>query len=260
MWRWRARWLLRLGVGSLLLLGACSAPAAAPAAAPRAPAAPPVAQATAVSTHSAGVRELIEGARSEGELQLILSPSMFDRGEALPRFQQAFNDYYGLNITFTPSFGPSQPQLAATIAQAVQAGRRSPTDVYFGSDLHIGTLLKAGALEAVDWHALDDRIPRMAIAEGNVGLAYGSSFQGIAYSQNRVAPAEAPRTLQEVLDPKWKGRVASTPYAAGFPQLARATAWGEARTTEYVRQLADHISGLIRCGEEERLLRALVPS
>ena len=146
------------------------------------------------------------------------------------------------------------PQLAALVGQEVQAGKKPQTDLFLGSDIHIGTLLRAGALEPIEWRTLDERLPAMAVSEGNVGLAYGSSYSGMTYNVNRVPAADVPQSLQSLLDPQWKGKIASTPFAAGFPQLARSTAWGEPRTKEFVQALADQVGGLMRCGENERLL------
>ncbi|HLH25001.1 MAG TPA: extracellular solute-binding protein [Chloroflexota bacterium] len=228
------------------------APASAPAPSATAPAA--VAAPNGAATWPPAVQRLIDGARAEGELDLVLSATFFKRGEALPQIQQAFNQRYGLNVRIQRTVGPTMPQLAALLGQEVQAGKKPQTDLFLGSDIHISTLLRAGALEPIDWRALDSRIPAMAVSEGNVGLAYGSSYSGMTYNQNLIPPAEVPSTLQSLLDPKWKGKIASTPFAAGFPQLARSTAWGEPRTTAYVQALADQVGGLMRCGENERLL------
>jgi iron(III) transport system substrate-binding protein len=200
------------------------------------------------------VQQLIEGARREGELNLVISSSYFNEGKALPEIEQAFNAHFGLSTRINRVAGPSMPQMAARVAQEVQAGRAPQTDLYHGSDEHIATLLAAGALQPVEWRALDSRIPANAVAEGNVGVAYGSWFPGITYNQNLIAPADAPKSLADVLQPRWQGKIASTPYAAGFYRLALSNEWGEQRTTEYVRQLADHVGGLLRCGEHERLL------
>jgi iron(III) transport system substrate-binding protein len=241
-----------------------SAPAAGGAPAGAAVSAPPPAPASAAAAGSStgvgatqwspAVQRLIDGARAEGTLDLVLSASFFQRGEALPAIEQAFNRHYGLNVHIQRTVGPSMPQLAGMVGQEVQAGKKPQTDLFMGSDIHIATLLRAGALEAIDWRALDDRIPAMAVGEGNVGVAYGSSYSGMTYNLNLVPPAEVPTSLQGLLDPRWKGKIASTPYAAGFPQLARSTAWGEQRTKDYVRALADQAGGLMRCGENERLL------
>jgi iron(III) transport system substrate-binding protein len=200
------------------------------------------------------VQRLVDGARAEGELNLVLSSSFFKRGEALPQIQQAFNQRYGLNVRIQRTVGPTMPQLAALIGQEVQAGKRPQSDLFLGSDIHVATLLRNGAVEAIDWRALDERLPAMAVAEGNAGLAYGSSYSSMTYNQGLIPAAEVPSSLQSLLEPKWKGKIASTPYAAGFPQLARTSAWGEQRTREYVQALADQIGGLMRCGENERLM------
>jgi iron(III) transport system substrate-binding protein len=208
----------------------------------------------AVGAHAPEVQRLIEGARREGELNLVLSSSYFNEGKALPEIEQAFNAHFGLTTRINRVAGPSMPQTAARVAQEVQAGRAPQTDLYHGSDEHIATLLAAGALQPIEWRALDSRIPANAVAEGSVAVAYGSWFPGITYNENLVSAADAPKSLADVLQPRWQGKIASTPYAAGFYRLALSNEWGEQRTTEYVRQLADQVGGLLRCGEHERLL------
>jgi ABC-type Fe3+ transport system substrate-binding protein len=184
----------------------------------------------------------------------VLSSSFFKRGEALPQIEQAFNQRYGLDVRIQRTVGPSMPQLAGLLGQEVQAGKKPQTDLFLGSDIHIATLLRSGAVEAIDWRALDDRLPAAAVAEGNAGLAFASSYSSLTYNQSLVPAAEVPSSLQSLLEPKWTGKIASTPYAAGFTQLVRPTAWGEQRTKEYVRAFADQIGGLMRCGENERLM------
>lgn len=208
----------------------------------------------AAETRSPAVQKLVDGARAEGELNLVLSSSYFNEGQALPEVEQAFNSYFGLNTKINRVVGPSMPQMAGRVAQEVQNGRTPQTDLYHGSDEHIASLLAADALQPIDWRALDERIPANAIGENNVALAYGSWFPGITYNQSLVPPADVPKTLADVLDPRWQGKIASTPYAAGFYRLALANEWGERPTTEYVQRLADQVGGLIRCGENPRLL------
>src|SRR4029077_18667074 len=42
-------------------------------------------------------------------------------------------------------------------------------------------------------------------------------------------------------------------YAAGFDVLLADDVWGRQRTVEYVRKLSRQITGVIRCGEAERI-------
>src|SRR5262249_44432671 len=62
-----------------------------------------------------------------------------------------------------------------------------------------------------------------------------------------------PRSTQDLLKASYKGRLASTPYAANWPLLATPEAWGEPRTFDYITKLTDQLSGLLRCAELERV-------
>jgi ABC-type Fe3+ transport system substrate-binding protein len=57
--------------------------------------------------------------------------------------------------------------------------------------------------------------------------------------------------MADIFNPKWKGKIASTPYAAGFDRLALARGIDAIRPV--VRKTAEWAGGLIRCGEYERL-------
>lgn len=57
-----------------------------------------------------------------------------------------------------------------------------------------------------------------------------------------------------MLKPEYKGRVASTPYAAYFDLLSTDELWGRDRTFDYVTRLSEQAAGLIRCNESERLI------
>src|SRR5262249_50006559 len=63
-----------------------------------------------------------------------------------------------------------------------------------------------------------------------------------------------PRSMQDLLKPEYKGRIASTPYAAWFNYLGSPEGWGPTRTMDYVARFADQVVGLMRCNEKERLL------
>jgi len=64
---------------------------------------------------------------------------------------------------------------------------------------------------------------------------------------------DPPKRLVDYLDPKWKGKLASTPYAAGFDILAANDMWGPKKTIDFVRKLSSQVAGLIRCGDVERI-------
>jgi iron(III) transport system substrate-binding protein len=206
-------------------------------------------------TRSPALQALIDGARQEGQLVLIWGENTAGGPDGVRRWVEGLNKLYGLNldVQFTP--GPAMPEVAARIAQEYQAGRAASSDILFGTEPHVVSLVEADALEPVDWASWAPHIedPRL-IAPDGVAVEIASRVPGITYNSNRITGELIPRTLEDVLKPQYKGRIASTPYAANFDRLASPEKWGEARTIQYVTKLSDQVAGLIRCGEVDRLL------
>ncbi|HLH24253.1 MAG TPA: ABC transporter substrate-binding protein [Chloroflexota bacterium] len=237
-----------LGLAVLLALAGCGSGAGRP------PPQEPASVQGAAPAADSRLQPLVDGARREGALSLIWGEGTMGGSDGIRRLAEGFNRQYGLNldVKFTP--GPSMPSVAARIAEEYQAGRPSATDVQVGYANHIMAAMHADAIEPVDWASWAPNVQRPElIAGGGAAVAYQSSWPGIAYNTQRVRADEVPRTLQDLLKPQYKGRIASTPYAASFDQVAAPEVWGEERTFAYVRQLADQIAGLIRCNEMQRL-------
>jgi ABC-type Fe3+ transport system substrate-binding protein len=200
------------------------------------------------------LQPLIEAARQESSLSFIWGDGTMGGSEGLQRLAEGFNRYYDLHLAvkFTP--GPSMPNMAARTAQEYQAGRPASTDLQVGYANHIRAVIQVGGIEAVDWAAWASNLqdPRLISANG-MAVAYQSSTPGITYNTSRVVGAAVPRTLQDLLKPQYKGRLASTPYAASFDQVSVPEVWGQQRTLEFARALAPQTAGLIRCNEMDRL-------
>jgi len=110
-------------------------------------------------------------------------------------------------------------------------------------------------LMPVDWASWAPNLqdPRL-IAPGNSAVELISSTIGFTYNSARLSEAAMPKNMDELLKPEFRGRVASTPYAAMFDNLSSPELWGEQRTKDYLRRFSEQVSGLIRCGENDRLL------
>jgi ABC-type Fe3+ transport system substrate-binding protein len=59
--------------------------------------------------------------------------------------------------------------------------------------------------------------------------------------------------MADFLKPEWKGKIASTPYAANFDVLAAKDVWGPEKAIDYARKLSGQLAGLMRCDEGERI-------
>jgi iron(III) transport system substrate-binding protein len=207
---------------------------------------------------NAALQPLIEAAQKETLLKAAWSPSSFGGSAGFERLVQGMNRRYGLSIKaqFTP--GIDEQAMAGRLAQEAAAGQPATEDVYLGNPAGIHDALPTNVFKPIDWRALVDR-PLIAegdfdpVAPNNAAVAFASSVVGVTYNTNLVRGADVPRRLNDLLDPKWKGKIASTPYASGWREFVAADLLGQDQTFAFVRKFAPQVGGLIRCGESDRI-------
>jgi ABC-type Fe3+ transport system substrate-binding protein len=247
--------VLRALAATFLVLALSACAPGAPARGTQSASAPqPAAGAVARAAAQSGpLQDLIEGARREGQLVLIGGEGTFGGTEAIRRLADGYNRLYGLNVNvqFTP--GPSMPQMTSRVAQEVLAGRSATTDVLIAYATSMIAAMQADALEAVDWSwAPNLQDPRL-LGPNGVAVTYETSLAGITYNTQRLTGDLVPTSLQDLLKPGYKGRIATTEYAAYFDLLSFDDLWGKDRIFDYVTRLSDQVIGLIRCSETSRI-------
>jgi ABC-type Fe3+ transport system substrate-binding protein len=215
---------------------------------------------TVESLHAASatsLAQLIEGAKKEGIIRGQWSQNSFGGAQGLTELVAGMNKKYGLNLKsqFTP--GPDMQRLMLRLVQEAVAGQPASTDLYMGNSQAIFDAMKANILKPTEWTAILPRKipPEMGfdpIAPQGVAIAFATTVVGILYNTDLVKGDDIPQSLEDVLKPKWKGKIASTPYAAGFRELAMPGLLGREYVIDYVKKLSRQIGGLLRCGEAER--------
>lgn len=223
----------------------------------------PIAAMLTVGTASAmdapkDLKALIAGAKKEKVLKGMWSSSSLRGGKGFRYIVGQMNKKYGLKLQakFTP--GPSMTRMVAKITREVKAGQPASADIMWNNS---GGALKGGKigiLRKMNWLAYLDRQPLKwegfdPVAPGGFALAGGGTLVGIMYNSDLVKANEVPTKFDDIFNPKWKGKIATTPYVAGMREFGMPSMLGPKVMTDFTKRLTNHIGGLMRCGSTDRI-------
>ncbi len=196
---------------------------------------------------SSELAKLVAAAKAEGALNYSGGGGTT---AGLKPLAEAMNKKFGTNLklSFTP--GPSMPQMASRLIQESQAGRKLSVDFFLGRPGHVYPMMQQGLLEPFAWARYFPYVTDpMLYYDGRIVMV-GSKFNtGAVYNTKLIAKEDVPRKLEDVLNPKWKGKIAITPYAAGFSWVALELGVVE-KTLDFHRRLVEHAGGVVRDAEE----------
>ena len=201
---------------------------------------------------SPALKKLAAAAAREGAVTLSWSQTTLGGSQGAARMQAAINKMFGTNIRINFLPGPDMARVINQAATELAAGQKSHVDILLGAAPQIAPVVKLDFFEPVDWQGyLPGRItPQMTELGGRI-IRIVTGLSGVTYN-SALAPMK-PTLLDDFLRPAWKGKIASTPYAAGLDVLLAEDVWGREKTITYVRALARQIAGVMRCGEAERV-------
>ena len=160
-------------------------------------------------------------AASAGSVTLYSGRAESLVGPLLERFEQKT----GIDVQVRYA---GTPELAATL---LEEGDRTPADVFLSQDAAaLGALSRAGRMRPLEARLLDLVAPEFRSQRGDwVGVS--GRARVVVYGTERMNEADVPKDLQQVLDPRYRGRFGVAPANASFQaHLAalRAVAGAEA--------------------------------
>src|SRR5581483_5629756 len=175
---------------------------------------------------------MIQAAAQEGTLELYTPSSLEKTGAA--EIVDAFNRRYGLNVEFNYTPSGSMTRDAARVVTEISAGQPPTWDVMLVTDAHYATLYNNGALEKVDWASLGVGDPKVITYDGTT-LNFATQFVAPAYNPNVVSADQAPKDWNDLLDPRWRGRIGVSTATHHWARLGQV--WGDERTTRFMEDL-----------------------
>ena len=199
------------------------------------------------------LNSLVAAAEKEGTLDLVWSESLLGGPEVVRQHQAKMNQRFGTHITIAYTPGPEMARLGNQLLTEKKSGQTASSDVYIASAVQIQPLLGQNLFLPVAWTSLlGDRIPAAAVEAEGRALRIGTALTGATYNTSLYKPT-GQETLGDFLKAEWRGKLATTPYAAGFDVLAAKDWWGATKILDYLGKLTKQVGGFIRCGEDERV-------
>jgi iron(III) transport system substrate-binding protein len=164
------------------------------------------------------------GAKQEGALEIYTTGTQAD-----PLFEAFQAKYPYVRID---AFKAVSPDVTRRILEEYKAGKYV-ADVIDLSIGGLGAMRQARILQTY-WSPELANIQKEAIEPGNLWTVGYQSFISLGFNTKEVSEAEAPKTLDDLLDPKWKGKMA-------LPNGATVVEWVGAllrdKDEDFVRKL-----------------------
>ena len=176
---------------------------------------------------------LLEGARKEGQVVLYSAAIV---NQALRPMAEAFMKKYPfIKLTF---WRGDTEEIVAKLSAEVRA-KNVVVDLIEGTG--VGELAVEAGLTVPFTTPAIEALPEMYRDPRGNWVSTRVSYFGVAYNPKLVPPDQAPRTYDDLLDPRWKGKMAwrigtssGTPLFLTSIRLAR----GEDKAREYFEKLA----------------------
>lgn len=197
--------------------------------------------------------DFLEKAKAEGELNYQAGAGTLGGPQGFAALGEAFNKKYGLNLKFTYTPGPSMSRMTARLIQEAKAGRNASVDFFLGRAGHVTPMKQHGLLDPFPWPRYFPYIAeKLSFHDGRILIVQSRFHTVVSYNTKLVSRDEAPKKLDDLLQPKWKGKIAIHAGASGFPDVAMGLGIEE-KMLAFHRKLVEHAGGVMRSAEIERI-------
>lgn len=174
-------------------------------------------------------RILLEQARKEGILDLY---TVVEVGVSKP-VASAFEKRYGIRVNLTRA---ASERLMTRFVAEVRAGKVG-ADIMENDAAELTWLGNQGFLELVSSPQLE-RYPESIAGPGRLWFGSRYTFYVLGYNTQLVSLRELPRSYEDLLNPRWKGKMMIEAEDVDW-FAALWSHWGERRASEYFKKLGE---------------------
>jgi len=174
-------------------------------------------------------KRLVEKAKQEGKVVLYSSIILTD---SIP-ITQAFEKKYGIKVELWRGLADKVVQRTVSEARA----NHHAVDVIDTNGPELEMLAREKLLSEF-YSPLFEDLPPSAIPAHRQWIANRFNIWVIAYNTNKIKKEEVPKTYEDILNPKWKGKIGlEATNTEWFATLVKT--WGEEKGLAYFKKLAD---------------------
>jgi iron(III) transport system substrate-binding protein len=181
---------------------------------------------------AASVEQLVSTAKQEGVLEFYAPGTL--GAEGTKQLEQAFNKRFGtsIKVNYTQS-GSMTADVSKYIGEAA-AGTPPQWDLMVLIDALHGSLWKRKLHIPFDYRSLG--VDGKAIHYNNGTVSFANQVVLPAYNSKTMDPKDVPKRWEDLLDPKWKGKLGIVTGVGHIDYLA--IRWGEKKFLDFGRALA----------------------
>ena len=174
------------------------------------------------------VKKLIKPAQAEGEAT-VFGTTMNPR--QVEMMNKGFNSFYGTKIKLN-QIGGRHTRKRVEVIRALKNNVPTGLDLFWTSSPR--ALIQGDAIVKFDW-AGEFGVPKK-LMEGEYGIKTHDSYLTlVTINTNLVKAADEPKSYDDLLDPKWKGKIAMP--RSPSPWVYFTYAFGEEKAQKYLETL-----------------------
>jgi iron(III) transport system substrate-binding protein len=188
-----------------------------------------------------GIEETCAAAADEKGMEAWLNFSKPDG--IIDGFKKAYPDVDVKLLTILPE--DAVPRITTEAA----SGSQPSADVFYGGLPSLAPLDSRDLIEKVDWESLGVNPEFISVAD-TVRVAVVA--YGIGFNTEKYSAEDLPNTWDELIDPKWDGKLLLDPR--GRPYSFLSVDWGQEETVAHVKELIEVTNPVVVQGTTAGLL------
>lgn len=163
-----------------------------------------------------------------------------DKEFAEPVFR-AYEAKTGVKVQ--PLYDTEETKTAGLTARLVAEKTRPTADVFWSSDTSRAVALVDQGLAARYAPQQAAGIPSRYKSADGLWTGFGARIRVLLYNTQNVKAEDAPRSIEDLTQPRWKGRAAiANPHfgTMSFQTAALFVKWGDAKATDFLQRLKNN--------------------